>query len=359
MNRSRRTSIATLSLALTLAALAAMPAGPALRGDEQADALAKYRQPVDAAIDAALAYLAKAQLADGAFPGGMPKSTAVTSLAVMAFLAKGHSPGCGPYGEVIDKGIDQVLAHQQTNGYLVAKDGANGPMYSHCIATLMLSEVSGMVSPDRQKRLDPALAKALKLILTAQQVKKPPKMQGGWRYQHSSPDSDISCSGWAMMALRSARNAGAAVPREAIDQAMTFFLNCRNPDGGFGYTPGGQSGLARTGTGLLCLELSGRHRDDTTSGAGDWILKNLPRNFGAEFFYYGLYYSSQGMFQLGQKHWDRWGEHMYQMMLKFQQKDGSWPAGTASEAPAGPCYSTAMAVLAMSVSYRQLPIYQR
>ena len=47
------------------------------------------------------------------------------------------------------------------------------------------------------------------------------------------------------------------------------------------------------------------------------------------------------------------------MMLKFQKKDGSWPPGGASEATAGACYATAMGVLAMTVSYRQLPIYQR
>ena len=47
------------------------------------------------------------------------------------------------------------------------------------------------------------------------------------------------------------------------------------------------------------------------------------------------------------------------MMLKFQQPDGSWPQGSAQEGSVGLCYSTAMGVLSMSVSYRQLPIYQR
>ena len=50
---------------------------------------------------------------------------------------------------------------------------------------------------------------------------------------------------------------------------------------------------------------------------------------------------------------------MYEMMLKFQRKDGSWPQGSSGEAAPGPCYSTAMGVLAMAVTYRQLPIYQR
>ena len=217
-----------------------------------------------------------------------------------------------------------------------------------------------MVSPERQKRVDRALSRALKVILTAQAVKKPPAHQGGWRYQPSSGDSDISCTGWAMMALRSARNNGSGVPAEAIDEAVKFIINCRHAaSGGFCYQPGGGPGLARTSTALLCLELCGRHRDKAAIGAGDYILKHLPGNFAAAFFYYGLYYSSQGMFQLGGSHWVRFATHMYPMMLKFQKADGSWPPGSGHEGKAGPCYSTAIGVLAMAVTYRQLPIYQR
>jgi prenyltransferase beta subunit len=336
----------------------APPPAPAC-ADETSQALDKYRQPVDASIDRALAYLAKLQEKDGTFRSAMPQNTAVTSLCVMAFLAKGYTPSSGPYGETITRGIDFVLACQKPNGLLVGHTAANGPMYCHGISTLMLSEVSGMVDPIRQQKVDEALAKALKLILAAQQVSKPKIHEGGWRYQDTSNDSDISVTGWALMSLRSARNSGAAVPKEAIDQAVQFVMNCRCPDGGFGYTGPAAPGLARTGTALLCLELCGRHRHEAAVGAGEWILKNLPGHFGGAHFYYGLYYCAQGMFQLGDRYWERWAATMYDMMLKYQRKDGSWPEGISAEATAGAAYSTAMGVLAMSVSYRQLPIYQR
>ena len=289
----------------------------------------------------------------------MPKNTGVTSLGVMAFLAKGYTPGTGPYGPVINRGVDFVLAGQKPNGLLIGKTASHGPMYSHTISTLMLSEVSGMVAPSRQRKIDKALSKALLLILAAQGMRKSAAHQGGWRYQHTSTDSDISCSGWALMALRSARNAGAGVPKKNIDEAVKFFLACRTPDGGFAYQPGGAPGLARAGTALVCLELSGRHRDKVTLGAGEWVLGHLPRQFGAGIFYYGMYYCSQGMFQLGGSYWERWAEHLYKMMLKYQKPDGSWPASGGHEAKAGICYATAMSVLSISVSYRQLPIYQR
>ncbi len=356
-------------LALCLAALAAV-GGSASRAsaDEAVAALAKYNKPIEEAVDKALAYLAKNQHAEGYWPSGIGKNTAITSLAVMAFLAKGYTPSTGPYGETVNKGIDFVLSSQKPNG-LLAANASHGPFgYSHAISTLMLSEASGMVDPKRQEAIDKVLPHAVRLILTAQKVNKHALHKGGWRYQATSSDADISCTGWALMALRSARNNGAPVPKEAIDEAVKFVVNCRqtNPPQdakqgvGFCYQPGSnQPGLARTGTAVLCLEMCGRHRSKEALQGGDYILAHPAKQYGADFFYYGLYYCSQGMFQLGERHWEQFAPQMYEMMLKFQQKDGSWPQGSSNESTAGTCYSTAMGVLAITVSYRQLPIYQR
>ncbi len=357
MTGSRPTRWLAAAAACALVVFAATPA----RADQASSGLARHDAKVDEAIDRALAYLAKHQVKDGSFPSGMPGNTAVASLSVMAFLAKGYTPGVGPYGEVIDRGIDYVISAQNGNGLLVGERGqSHGPMYSHGVSTLMLSEVSGMVEPKRQERVDKALGKALKLILSAQRIKKDAKHSGGWRYQPHSRDSDISCTGWQLMALRSARNNGALVPKQAIDEALKYLLKVRNSaTGAFVYQPGGPDGLARTGTGLLCVELCGLHGDKVTYQAGKWILAHLPRSISGQFFYYGLYYCSQGMFQVGSEYWEGWADNMYRLMLSSQSKDGSWPGVGQHESRAGTCYATAMTVLAMTVSYRQLPIYQR
>lgn len=357
----------TLNALICLLLVGAMGA-PRAAADEAIEALKKYDKPVDAAIDKALSWLAAQQHKEGYWPSGLGKDPAITSLAVMAFLAKGHTPGNGPYGERINRGIDFVLGCAKPNGMLVA---GSATMYIHGISTLMLSEVSGMVDRERQDRIDKVLPHAVRLILTAQQVKKAPQFAGGWRYTPQSGDSDISLTGWSLMALRSARGNGALVPKDAIDKAVEFVLRCR-PAGakvnrkdpkaqpiGFAYQPGGPSGLARTGVALLCLELCGRHRSDDALDAGDYVLGHLPRNYGEAYFYYSIYYCSQGMFQLGGSYWEKWAPHLYEMMLKFQSKDGSWRQGASGEAPGGTCYSTAISVLALTVSYRQLPIYQR
>jgi len=93
--------------------------------------------------------------------------------------------------------------------------------------------------------------------------------------------------------------------------------------------------------------------------AGDWILEHMPLNPDDQFFYYAQYYCSQAMFQLGGKYWEQFAAALFEQALGRQRADGSWPQGRSTESQAGPCYSTAMTVLALGVVYRQLPIYQR
>ncbi len=330
--------------------------------DEASAALLKYREPIDKSIDRGLEYLAKSQKKDGLFPGRHGKTTAIAALTGMAFLAKGNTPGLGPYGENINRCIDLVLKSEQTKGrekkptgYLVRS--GEGKMYAHCISTLFLSEVSGMVDPERQKKIDEVLPRALSLILDAQDYKKRSKeLQGGWRYQPNSNDADLSLTGWAVMALRSAKLNGAAVPDDSIAKAVEFILRCRprksEGEKGFSYMPYQGGKPAMTGVAILCLSLSGQFDHPSLPKAGDYLLKAKPnkRWGGGGHFYYMNYYCTQAMFQLGGKYWDQWAEQLYEAALKRQKpKDGSW----------GDPYSTAMTVLALTVSYRQLPVYQR
>ena len=69
--------------------------------------------------------------------------------------------------------------------------------------------------------------------------------------------------------------------------------------------------------------------------------------------FYGLYYTAQGLFQLGGEAWAEFEPWMYETYFKKQQPDGSW------NGEIGQVYCTSMAVLAFTVPYRMLPIYQR
>lgn len=333
------------------------PCVPA-RSELVSNVFSKYQAQVDKSVDTSLHYLYSVQAREGFFPGQYGKTTGVVALCGMAYLSKGYTPGHGKYGEVIDRCIDYVMAHQGWDGVLATRESRhanNQTMYCHNIATLFLSEVSGMVDPERQEKLDKVLGKAMKVIISAQAVQKNQQHRGGWRYKPDSTDSDLSCSGWALMALRSAKLNGAQVPQQAIEEAVEYQLrhNDRNT-GSFGYQNTNSHYITLTGAGLLCLELCGFHGDDITLKAGDRILNSYHELPQQGHFAYGNYYNAQATFQLGGKYWEKYADWMYTHCLPLQNDDGSF-----KEAKYGTCYRTAMMVLAFTVPYRQLPIYQR
>ena len=316
------------------------------------------------AIANGLEYLARTQRENGSYPGAYGESAAVPALAGMAFLAKGHLPGSEPYGEKIDRAIDWVISCADLRdkaafpGYMGEK--GNGRMYAHSIATLFLAEASGMVDEKRQEKIDKLLPLAAKVILDAQNQKKGNPMHlGGWRYTPNANDSDLSCSGWALMALRSSRLNGAQVPPEAIEKAVLYLKRAyRESDGTFGYQ-GANGGNAETLTGaaILCLELCGKHLDPASLKGAKYLEKAYARALtgGGERFY-GLYYTAQGLFQIGGPVWRDFAAWMYDTFVPQQRADGSWtgPGNNGSDV-----FATAMTVLSLTVPYRMLPIYQR
>lgn len=314
-----------------------------------------WRAKADPAVESALAWLRRVQQEDGSYPDAYGDSTGIPALAGMAFLSKGHLPTEGPYTVPLNRSIDFILANQKPNGLFEKGNAGSGPMYAHNIATLFLAEVSGMVDPVRQGKIDAALPKALALILRAQSVKKDERDQGGWRYHPGSNDSDTSCSGWALMALRSAKLNGAAVPDQAIRDAVSYLHRHQDEKTGcFGYSNRDDHARSLTGMGLLCLELCGEHGTDRTKRAAEWVLRNFRELPGDQFEFYGNYYNAQAMFQIGGRHWQEYADWMYATYLPKQESDGSWKSREA-----GSVYGTTMMVLAFTVPWRQLPIYQR
>lgn len=352
----RRARIAPAALALVLAA--AVPASPALAQDRPAAGASRS----DESIKRALVYLKESQKEDGGWDAGFGRATSVTSLAVMAFLASGHVPGePGPYRETIERGVRYVLAHQKPNGLLVANT-SHGPMYCHGISTLMLAEVVGMAGDAAlAEQCRSALARAVDVILKAQDAPgkdRDKRHAGGWRYQPTSTDSDLSVSGWQVMALRAAKSAGCAVPAEPIDRAVDYLKRCSFKSGGFGYQPGGEPNNPRTGTGVLALEICGVHETPEAVAGAEYLVKHPPR-WASQYFFYEVYYCPQALFQVGDKYFDAYYPRLVGILLEHQDKDGSWLSGDGNDRSGGRVYCTSMAVLALAVEYRYLPIYQR
>jgi hypothetical protein len=342
---------------------------------------------VDDAIDRGLEFLRTAQNRDGSWGngGGVPwpaqggfgrpaqpaqasGDVAITSLAVMAFLSAGHVPGEGHYGPAIERGVEWVLNEQHSDGKLVPRNQGT-EMYHHGIATLMLAEVIGLTRQESADKLRVALEKAVKVILAGQRRGGggPHSPAGGWRYQVIANggfggDADLSVTGWQLMALRAAKNVGCDVPADRIKAAVEYVLRSVDPSGGFRYQPGGPVTVPCTGVGVLCLELSGKeyHLCDQALKGGGYLIKN-PQNARDGHFYYGVYYVSQAMFQLGGNYWESYRPVLHRLLLRdaAPQGSGGWLGGGGDGAMYGSSYSTSMAILALTVEYRFLPIYQR
>jgi hypothetical protein len=360
------------------------PAASSAPVKKLADALPpeKWRE-LEHSVDRGLAWLAGQQGPDGSFstmPLGQP---AVTSLCVMAFLARGHQPGFGPYGQQLNRAIDFVLSCQKKDGLFsfVAPEpvfqlggATHTGSYNHAIAGLMLGEVYGHVTGLRARLVKTAIAKAIPFTRTLQTRPKPyAEDAGGVRYlqrRWNESDSDLSITAWQLMFLRSARNAEFKVPQRYMDDGIAYVRRCWDPQTGmFNYIANGNGGPAAsrgmTGAGIVSLSMAGEHNTPMALAAGDWLVAHPYGSMGSLYgpydrFYYSAYYCSQAAAQLGGRYWEKIFPPMVQAFLSVQEAGGAFPPEPKEDdAPFGRSYTTAMAVLALTPAYQLLPVYQR
>jgi squalene cyclase len=318
--------------------------------DPERTAAQLIKPQTQAAIDRGLAWLAGRQNDDGSFGGsGYSRNVAVVSLAGMAFLSGGHTPGRGEYGQQLNRCVNYLLAAEDDSGFICEPTyTSHGPMYDHGFATLVLAEIYGM-SPDSEIR--DKLARAVRLIVTTQNP------DGGWRYQPKVSEADISVTICQVMALRAARNAGLYVPNETIDRCVDYVKRSQNADGGFMYMlTGGPSRFPRSAAGVVALYSAGIYEGEEIRRGIEYLEQHRP---AAEEFsrdthaMYGHYYAVQAMWQAGGEHWQKWYPAVHDILLKSQQEDGSWMDLICPE------YGTAMATIILQMPNNYLPIFQR
>ncbi|MCX7886085.1 MAG: terpene cyclase/mutase family protein [Verrucomicrobiae bacterium] len=292
------------------------------------------------AVERALGWLRAQQRSNGSWSDNV----ALNALPMLAMLSAGQIPGVRPYDSPLDRGLRFLLRQQAPDGAFTA---GGGMMYGHALATLLLAEAAGMTGEDRFVR--PALQRAVTLILRAQAVEKGEFHAGGWRYEPTSTDSDLSITVWQVIALRAASETGIPIPREAFEQAARYIKRCEHPGGGFGYQPGGIPNQSRTAGAILALQMCGRFDDPAIERARRWLRQN-PLRWDSEYFYHAACHTAHAGagFDAG-------------LLLQRQQDDGSWPAAPHSpnEARAGPLYSTSMAVIALTARRNFLPVFMK
>src|SRR5208337_3248814 len=133
--------------------------------------------------------------ANSAVLGELHADTAATGLALLTYLGAGYTHQDDKYRDVVRRGVEWLLKHQQPDGNLSYQGSDPTHFYSQGIATMALCETYGMTQ-DRELR-EPA-QKAIDYIVKSQDPRR-----GGWRY-NPQEGSDTSVTGWQLMALKSA-----------------------------------------------------------------------------------------------------------------------------------------------------------
>jgi hypothetical protein len=362
-------------------------------------------EPTRKAVDRGLRFLARAQNPNGSWtsdagnkvnedysvaPGGKDvPHVGVTALAILGFLAAGHVPGRGPYGDVVDRAVEFLLSRVNDDGFIAA-DGTR--MYSHAFATLALAEVYGM---SRAPRLREKLQSAIELTVKCQNA------TGGWRYVPFTVDSDMSVTVCQVVALRAAMNVGIKVPQDTIDRALRYVIDSvitdarRSPEeeiGAFYYQPSNtrwnRSSFPLTAAGLTTLFQAGIYDDQALlrymerhgipkkpAPELDRTLAYLERTYVPMrnqyarhyFFYYGNYYAAQAMYNVGglePARWERWYDRVRLDLLSLEvpgtapgsrEEVGWWQSNVGDTHT----FATAVAILILSMPFDYLPIHQK
>jgi hypothetical protein len=313
-------------------------------------------QPRDRAVKKGLEFLRQKQKPDGAVSDRY--ASALTSMAVMAHLAAGHSPADKQFGPWIRKSVNYVISKQNGDGYFGEADGSR--MYGHGICTLMLAEALGMPRDDEMdENIRKALKKAVQVTVNAALVKKPSEHAGGWRYTPDANDSDLSLSGWQMMGLHATQQVGISVPESVINGAVDYTKRMVSEDGKVGYQNPNEDHSALRGLALLAFVIGHQEKLPVVKKIAERIWAD-PIAWQGGHFYYRAYYDAVGMSRALPDEWVKYLPKYEAVLLPHQKEDGSFDTSVDGEAQdAGPIYTTSMAIMALAVQRHVLPAYQR
>ena len=324
-----------------------------------------------AAVRRGLEWLARNQLKDGswslsgpyrsALHSDLDNPVAATAMALLAFHGDGHTHRRGRFRPNVARGWQWLSKEQDADGNFFHHEGSfNHSFYTQGMCTIAICELYGMTKdPEYKEPAERAVAYCLRTQGTA----------GGWKYSPNS-HSDLSVTGWVVMALQSAKMAGLDVPKEKLGRVEEF-LDKVAAEGGsrYRYEPQREPSLAMTAEGLLCRQYLGWKRDDPRLVAGvEWITspENLiDYNKGRDVYYW--YYATQVAHHMEGDYWKRWNAVMRQVLPEQQietgSEGGSWdperPTMDQWAAYGGRLYVTCLSLYMLEVYYRHLPIYAK
>jgi hypothetical protein len=365
------------------APVAPAPRSPFLPDEGLPPLRARAGSKADAAVDAALDWLARHQSSGGSWDadgfasrcqeskcpgsGGPLYDAGMTGLATLAFLGIGETHKTPKHGTVVREATRHLKGIQDAEGCFGVRTSSHF-VYNHAFATLAMCEAYGLTQSPLFK------ASAQQGANFVQHCRNP---YLAWRYGVRPGDNDTSVTGWMVLALASARRAGLDVEDAAFQGAMAWIDKVTDPETGrAGYTARG-NGPARpiefvdafppdrvetmTAQALVVRMLCGSVLYDAQVRKGvDLCLNRLPAwegpRGGTDFLYWFW-----GTHALGGVEGDvaaRWNEALGEALLPYQRGEGdgcargSWDPVDPWGMEGGRVYSTAINALSLEASGR-------
>lgn len=320
-------------------------------------------EDTEAAVEAALKFLANSQRADGAWdplasgagqeraPLGMNRNgagsraeTAITGLALLSLIGAGQTHQHGDYSDNVYRGLAFLINKQKPDGSLAGNAAVYAANYSHGMAALSMCEAAAITR-------DPSAVMSARRALSHTQRMQHPTT-GGWRYTEGDP-GDLSQLGWQAMVLDAGHRAEIRLNDRSVSGVQRFLRSVRmgNTGGLASYRPGEAPSRTMTAEALATRLLIGeRVPQAEIAEAERYLLQQLP-GVGQDNYYY-WYYATLALHQLQDDAWRQWNEALKRRLLATQRSDGSWPADTLWGGYGGTVYTTSMATLCLETYYR-------
>lgn len=283
-----------------------------------------------------------------------------TAMALLAFQGAGHTRKEGKYSATVTRGWNWLLKQQDPKTGSFFTDGVySHRYYTHGQCTIAICELLAM---EKDKKLLEPAKRAVEYLLKTQSP------EGSWRYYPGS-DSDMSVTGWCVMALQSARMADMKVPQESLDKITMYMDKIAQRNGSrYPYQRNDKPTEVMTAEAMLCRQYLGwKQNDPRMEDALNYVLQRPIKYTREQRDVYYWYYATQAMHHKEGKWWKQWNEVMREVVPAQQVKDGkekgSWdpirPCLDEWQADGGRLYVTCLSTYMLEVYYRHLPIYAK
>ena len=322
---------------------------------------------------------------------------ALTALVLQAFLGAGYDHQMpSQFRETVAKGLKYLQEQQLKNGRLSQGSHEN---YEIAMVTTCFAEAYAMTNDDQLKQ---AAQNGFNALYASQSTDRLGRL--GWSY--SGPEyvddkdknkdkdtnstagvynTDVSVTGWVVMALKSGVAAGfdVGVCMTGAQRWLNTAWETTNPRfksldpykglSVFPYNfPSGERPPAidlnkdnsyrnYSCFGALCAVFLGKsHGDIMIETLCNYILKMRDRESIDGWSTYCLYYNTITFFQLGGARWEQWNNMVRESLVSTQRKepgcfDGSWDR---ADTGAGRALDTALCCLTLEVYYRYKQVHK-